>query len=509
MFFTQEKLDAVEWIDDNQSTIIGLSDRIWLYAEPALQEYRAAAAIVEVLRNAGFSVETGVAGLETSFVATYGHGHPVIGSFAEYEAVDGTSQMPVPYKQEVLPGLAGCYDMHHGLGAGAVGAALAVKHAMDAHGVTGTFKLFGTPAEKNAFGKNVMSSAGIFDGLDACVGWHPSDETGADWFLSSQIRSNNQTLHTFDGVSVYNAMPWGGNNALHALELTDMAVNLIKDSIIPISSYPIISSILNKDHADYAVSSVPGTARSTYISRAMTRREHEKIQQRIFDCADGAALAMGVKVNNEVLTGTWEPIPNLVLAQAAHRNIEVIGVPQFSETDTEFGRLVQKSIGVEPSDTPFGNMTLAPPATRPARNTMITTDISTMTYKCPFVLISTNYLGAWGMPDWSTAAFSLSNIAHQSFLTAAKIIATTVLDLFDNQALLEEAKAEFAERTKDVRWTSPIPEGRPVPRLEPLPTEHYEQVVEAFTKGPKWEGWEPELSGRMETVAQSVLTELA
>jgi aminobenzoyl-glutamate utilization protein B len=509
MSFTGEKHDAVRWIDDNQSVITELSDRIWLFAEPALQEYRAAAAIVELLRKEGFTVETGVAGLETSFVATYGSGYPVIGSFAEYEAVDGTSQMPVPYKQQVLPGLAGCYDMHHGLGAGAVGAAIAVKHAMESNQIPGTFKLFGTPAEKNAFGKNIMAAAGVFDGLDACVGWHPSDETGADWFLSSQIRCNNQTAHTFDGVSVYNAMPWGGNNALHALELTDVAVNFIKDSIIPASSYPIIASILNKSHADYAVSSIPGVAKSTYISRAMTRAEHEQIQQRIFDCANGAALAMGVKVTNEVLTGTWEPIPNVVLAQAAHKNIEVIGVPRFSETDIEFGKLIQKAIGAPQTDTPFGTMQLAPPGTRPVRNTMITTDISTLSYKCPFVLISTNYLGAWGMPDWSTASFSLSNIAHQSFLTAAKIISTTVLDLLRDGATLDAAKAEFEERMRDVRWYSPIPEGRPVPKLDPLPKEHYEAVIDAFHKGPKWEGWEPELSGRMATAAQNVLQQLS
>jgi aminobenzoyl-glutamate utilization protein B len=509
MSFSGEKHDAVRWIEENQSVITELSDRIWLFAEPALQEYRAAAAIVDLLRQEGFTVETGVAGLETSFVATYGTGYPVIGSFAEYEAVDGTSQMPVPYKQQVLPGLAGCYDMHHGLGAGAVGAAIAVKHAMAANQIPGTFKLFGTPAEKNAFGKNVMASAGVFDGLDACVGWHPSDETGADWFLSSQIRCNNQTAHTFDGVSVYNAMPWGGNNALHALELTDVAVNFIKDSIIPASSYPIIASILNKEYADYAVSSIPGVAKSTYISRAMTRAEHEKIQQRIFDCADGAALAMGVTVTNEVLTGTWEPIPNLVLAQAAHKNIEVIGVPRFSDTDVEFGKLIQKAIGAPQTDTPFGNMQLAPPGTRPVRNTMITTDISTFSYKCPLVLISTNYLGAWGMPDWSTASFSLSNIAHQSFLTAAKIISTTVVDLLRDSATLDAAKAEFEERTRDVRWYSPIPEGRPVPKRDPLPREHYESVIDAFHEGPKWEGWEPELSGRMEIAAQNVLRGLA
>jgi len=196
---------------------------------------------------------------------------------------------------------------------------------MEKNNISGTFKVFGTPAEKTSMGKNIMGREGLFENLDACISWHPSDETSADRFISIQIRCNNQTSHTFEGVSVYNAMPWGGYNALHALELMDIAVQFVKDCVVPVSSYPIISSILNKEYADYAVSSIPGVAKATYVSRALTRRENEMIQKRLFDCANGAALALGVTVKNEVLTGTWEPVPNHVLAHAAHKNIEVIG----------------------------------------------------------------------------------------------------------------------------------------------------------------------------------------
>lgn len=503
--FTGRKAEAVDFIDRHSSVITDISDELWLYAEPALQEYRASELLVRVLRDAGFRVETGTAGLETSFVATYGEGGPVLSTFAEYDAVNGTSQMPCASKTPVIPGLAGCYDMHNGLGAGAIGAALAVKDVMQRHKIKGTFKVFGTSAEKTAMGKNIMGMRGVFDGLDACVGWHPSDETSADWFLSTQIRCNNQTMHTFDGVSVYNAMPWGGHNALHAAELMDVAVNFIKDSIVPVSSYPIIAAILNKEYADYAISSIPGVSRATYVSRAMKRKEHELIQKRLFDCADAAALALGVKVKNEVLTGTWEPIPNLTLANAAHDNIEVIGLPPFTETDLEFGRMIQKAVGQPPSAMPFGIADLARPGTRPVRNIMATTDITTFCYMCPTVVISTNYLCGWGWPDWSTASFAATHIAHASLLTAAKIMATTLLDLFGDPRTLEKAKAEFAERSQGVTWKSPFPEDRPVPKLDRLPREHYEAVVDAFRRGPKWEGFEPELTQRIERIAARVL----
>jgi aminobenzoyl-glutamate utilization protein B len=505
--FTGEKKEAVEWIEENKTLITEMSDRIWLYAEPSFLEYRATKFITDELKKAGFKVELGVAGLDTAFVATYGEGSPVLCTYVECDAVPGISQMPVPYKLPVIPGLAGYYDMHHGIGAGTIGAALAVKHVMEKNNISGTFKVFGTPAEKTSMGKNIMGREGLFENLDACISWHPSDETSADRFISIQIRCNNQTSHTFEGVSVYNAMPWGGYNALHALELMDIAVQFVKDCVVPVSSYPIISSILNKEYADYAVSSIPGVAKATYVSRALTRRENEMIQKRLFDCANGAALALGVTVKNEVLTGTWEPVPNHVLAHAAHKNIEVIGPPKFSEKDFEYGHLVQKAIGLEPSDTPFGDMSIVPPGTRPVRNTMSSTDATTFCYKCPFVMVTTNYL-RWGWPDWSTASFSLTNIAHQSFLTAAKIIATTIMDLLRDPKTLIEAKEEFKERTKGIKWYSPIPEDRPVPKLKPFPKKYYRNVVEAFKKGPKWEGWEPELSERMEKISQKVLNEL-
>ena len=505
--FGIEKKHAIQWIDENKAQITEMSDRIWLYAEPSLLEYRSSNLLANKLKEAGFKVEHGVAGLGTAFVATYGEGKPVLCTIAEYEAVEDSSQMPVPYKCPVLPGLSGCYDMHHGLGAGAVGAALAIKFIMEKYNIQGTFKVFGTPAEKISVGKNIMGSKGVFETLDGCVSWHPSNETSADRYISAQIRCNNQTAHIFEGTSSYNAMPWGGSNALHALELMDIAVQFIKDTIIPISSYPTISSILDRECVNYAVSSIPGVAKATYVSRALTRKENEMIQQRLFDCANAAALALGVTVKNEVITGTWEPIPNHTLANIAHKNIEVIRPPRFTVKDLEYGRLIQKSIGLEPTDTPFGDMSIAPPGSRPIRNVMSTTDATTFCYKCPYVMITTNYLGAWGWPNWATISYSLTNIAHQSLLTAAKIIATTIIDLFKFPQVLRDAKEEFNKRTEGVKWYSPMPEDRILPKSDPLPKEHYLAIVEAFKKGPKWEGWEPDLSERIEKIGQKVLEE--
>lgn len=88
-------------------------------------------------------------------------------------------------------------------------------------------------------------------------------------------------------------------------------------------------------------------------------------------------------------------------------------------------------------------------------------------------------------------------------------MATTLIDLFKDPSILREANEEFNKRTKDIKWYSPFPEDRPAPKLEPLSKEHYKNVIEAFKGGPKWEGWEPELSGRMKKITQEVLDELS
>jgi aminobenzoyl-glutamate utilization protein B len=506
----QETAKAIQWIDENEKLLTEMSDRIWLYAEPPLQEYRASKLLAEELKKAGFSVQLGVAGLDTAFVATYGHGSPVLSTFAEYDAVEGCSQMPVPYKNPVIVGKGGTYDMHHGIGPGSIGAAIAIKHVMEKDNIPGTLKVFGTPAEKNVVGKNIMLREGLFEGLDACIVWHPSIETSADWYQSIQIRCNNYTTHTFEGVSTHTGTPWVGRNALQALELMNIAFQFQKDAIVPISQFPIVASIIEKEFADYGISSVPGIAKATYVSRALTRKDHELIQKKLFDCADAAALAFGVKVKNEATNGTWEGLPNRVLANAVHKNIGRIGPPKFTEKDIEFGRLIQKEIGFEPSDMPFGIMEVPPPpGTRPPFQSMLSNDCTVLCYICPFVRVGVNYLGRFGQPDWSTAALSITNVAHQALLTGAKIVAISLLDLFRDPNLLREAQEEFRDRTKAITFYNPMPEDRPVPKREPLPEEHYRALGEAFKKGSKWEGYEPELSERMEKVVQKVLEELS
>src|SRR5260370_30450544 len=89
------KETALSWIEHGRAHIVELSDTIWGYAEPALREYKSARLHCTYLRDHGFEVQEGVAGMPTAFLATYVAGTPGIGFYPEYEAAPRNSPQPV------------------------------------------------------------------------------------------------------------------------------------------------------------------------------------------------------------------------------------------------------------------------------------------------------------------------------------------------------------------------------------------------------------------------------
>ena len=153
------------WIEDHSQELIKISDDIWSYAELGLHENKSAKDQVDYLIRNGFEVETGVGGMPTAFVASWGSGKPVIGFLGEYDALPGVSQKVSPVKEEVTPGGCGHGCGHNLLGVAAMGAAIALKEELSLRGLPGTVKYFGCPAEENFSGKAFMARDGVFDDL--------------------------------------------------------------------------------------------------------------------------------------------------------------------------------------------------------------------------------------------------------------------------------------------------------------------------------------------------------
>src|SRR5688500_14974456 len=155
------KSTALSWLDSNASTLSKVNRNIWGWAETGLEEVKSSKELQDLLSANGFTVEAGVAGMPTAFVATYGSGQPVIGILAEYDALPGLSQDASPERTARAGVTAGHGCGHSVFGTGSTGAAIAVKQAMAAGAISGTINLFGTPAEETGICKIYMLREGV------------------------------------------------------------------------------------------------------------------------------------------------------------------------------------------------------------------------------------------------------------------------------------------------------------------------------------------------------------
>lgn len=463
------KRDARKWIDDNEERLIRIARRIWEYAEIALEEYKSSRLLADELEGEGFTVQRGVAGMPTAFVATYGSGRPVIGITGEYDALPGLSQEAVPQRKPVKEGAPGHGCGHNLLGTAAAGAAMATKHIIERHGLSGTVKFFGCPAEEIAVGKVFMVREGLFDDVDAVLSWHP-------WFVNTTWMASMLALNSvkfrFHGVAAHAAAaPEAGRSALDAVELMDVGVNYLREHIPQEARiHYVITS------GGEAPNIVPDFAEVWYFVRAPKRSEVEAIYNRVLNIAKGAALMTGTEEETEFITGCWEVIPNKVLSDILYKNLEEVGPPKFSDEERQFAKKIadtfpkgQKEKMIEsysiPKPEKAVKLDLADYVAPPADEGKVlpgSTDVGDVSAKVPTAqcLASTFVLGT-ALHSWQAVATAGTSIGHKGMLTASKALALTAIDLFIKPEELRRAREEFKQR--GIIYRSPVPKEVKVP----------------------------------------------
>lgn len=450
-----EKQSVIEQVDALQGEIGELSAELWNFSEIALLESQSAELLADTLEQEGFKVERGVADMPTAFVASWGSGKPVIGILAEYDALPNIGNDPVPHKQERSdhnPHGHGCG--HNLFGAGSVAAAIALKRSMDQFGITGTVKLFGSPAEETLVGKVYMANAGVFDGIDITIDWHPSYNTAV---TNEQGLAMNNFQVEFYGKAAHGAFdPWNGRSAMDAVEVMNNAVNMMREHIEPTARIHYVVP-----NGGEAPNVVPAYARVWYYVRDSNREKVIKNYAWILQIAEAAAMATQTTHKVTLITGVHELLLNRPLQEAAQANLEYIGAPQFSEEDHEFARELQSSLGIEPLGYPTKVDPLADEMQPPTGGS---TDVAEVTMLAPGVSI---YVATAGLNlpwhSWATASSHGRPNASRGAVVAAKAIAMTAMDFIQDENLRLRAKAEFDEKMKDKPYVSPVPlEQKPI-----------------------------------------------
>jgi len=448
------KKSVLDWITDHERRLIEINDTVWGYTELGLEEVKSSKLLADELEKHHFQVERGVADLPTAFVATYGSGNPVIGIVAEYDALPGLSQKAVSYKDPIVEGGPGHGDAHHAFGTASIGAALAIKDAMEKHKLSGTLKLFGTPAEEILVGKVFMARAGIFNGVDATLAWHPSTENSVDF---GSCLALNSAKFTFFGQSAHSAAdPERGRSALDAVEIMDVAVNFLREHVIDKARIHYVIT-----DGGLAPNVVPDRAQVWYYVRAPKRTDVEEIYERIVNAAKGAALATGTTVEVNFITGGYEVLPNEALTQLQFKNLELVGPPKFSDEDKAFAKKLQESVNAQ-SDVIISE------TISPIRGNFIgpySTDLGDLSWLSPLTGLSVATRPK-GVPNhsWQVTATGTTGIVHKPMIVAAKVIACTAIDLLTQPEELKKVREEFEARTKGFTYKCAVPSEQGPPK---------------------------------------------
>ncbi len=437
-----------------RATLIELSDALWRYAETSLREQRSSAELIGYLSARGFEIERGVAGMPTAFVASYGSGRPVVGILGEFDALPGISNKAEPKEAPLVEGSPGHGCGHNLFGAASAGAAVAAKTVLDRNQLPGTIRFFGCPAEETVIGKVYMARDGVFDDLDVCLDWHPSDETGVD--LSSTRAMNNFVVEFFGKTAHGASDPWNGRSALDAVELMNHAVNMLREHVEPTTRIHYVIS-----DGGGAPNVVPGYARVWYYVRDMKRDGVEPTYQRVLDCAKGAAIATGTRHEVTLTTGVHSYLLNRALSEVLDRNLREVGAPEWTDQEVAFAKAIQRETG-KPEVGMFAGIADLPEQELPAKGG--STDVAEVSRIVPTAKLrvaSAPVDAPWHA--WPVVACAGMSIGHKAMLTAAEVLGASAVELFLSPEAVAAAQKEIAEKTEGQTYESPIPAGQRPP----------------------------------------------
>lgn len=432
---SRAKLDA--YVDQQAPTITSNALAIWKLAEPGFRETQSSGLLQARLRKAGFTIEAGVAGMPTAFVAHYRTGPgPVVAIMAEFDALPGISQQADKTSPAPLPGVgAGHACGHNLLGAGAIGGAIAVRQWMQATGFKGEIRVYGAPAEEGGDGKAYLVRQGLFKDVDAVLHWHPGDRNSV---LNQPTQGNIKTDFTFHGVSSHAAAaPEQGRSALEAVEMMDVGVAFLRQHM-PDGSR--IHSIITNGGG--APNVVPNYAQSTYYVRNIDLNVVRSLQDRVQKAARGAAMATETTAEIEIRGGVYPLLINRTLNPVAYRNLGfAVKDLRWSVGDIAQAAAIQTSLGVKKPGTEVEKLEPLEPAGIAKGGS---TDVGDISYVVPTVGFT---IAAWplGTPahSWASAAASGSDIGTKAAVVASKALAATAVDLMLNPDVIAAAKSEL------------------------------------------------------------------
>lgn len=449
----QLKSQAISDIESTFEANKKIALQIWANAELGYKEVKSSALLQKTLKDNGFSLETGVAGMPTAFIATYGSGSPVIAVLAEYDALPGLSQQAVPEKKSVEGISSGHGCGHHLFGTASVAAGVEIKKLIASGNIKGTIKVFGCPAEEGGSGKVFLSRDGLFNGVDIAIHWHPSDQNKVS--TTSSLANKSAKFRFYGNASHAAASPDKGRSALDAVESMNYMVNMMREHVPQETRIHYVITNGGK-----APNVVPDFAEVYYYVRHPKREMVTSIFDRIAKAAQGAALGTETKMDYEIIGGTHDLLINTTLAEVMQTNLEKVGGVQYTPTEIEFAHKIQGSFGYK-----FPNIDTASqikPYKYTAESGGGSTDVGDVSYTIPTVGVRTaTFVPGTSSHSWQAVASGGTDIGIKGLMVAAKTITLTAIDLFNDINLINKAKEEFKNSIGDYQYKALLGDIKP------------------------------------------------
>lgn len=478
-----------------------LVDQLFSYGELGFQETETSKTLVAVLRKNGFTVEEGVAGMPTAWVASWGSGKPVIMLGSDIDGIPRASQRPgVACHSPLVAGAPGHGEGHNSGQVVNITAALAVKKLMEREHLSGTIKLWPGVAEELLAGKPFLVRAGVFRDADAVIFSHVGDNFGTSWG-EAYGTGLVSVLYSFRGRAAHAAgAPWAGRSALDAAELMDIGWNFRREHLrLSQRSHSVI-----RDGGDQP-NVVPSFATTWYYFRELDYAHIKSLWAVGDTIATAAALMTGTTLLPSRIVGSaWPRYFDRPLAEAVQVNIDKVGLPQWSEADQRLARAVQHEVQADTTGLAVRLDSLQGPAVDNQGGP--SDDIGDVAWNVPTAIL---YYPA-NIPNlpghhWADAIAMATPIAHKGTTAGAKVMAMTVLDLLLRPALVDSAMTWFHDvQTHDVKYQTLIrPEDQPATEFNQATMAKFRDQMRKFYYDPsKYPSYLAQLGIRYPTLRQ-------
>ena len=454
------KSQATEDVDAMATFTQQMVDQIFSFGELGFQEVETNRYLVDVLRKNGFTVQEGIAGIPTAFMATWGSGKPVIALGSDIDGIPQSSQKPgVAYHSPLIEGAPGHGEGHNSGQAVNITAALAVKKVMEREKLPGTLRIWPGTAEELLGTKAYFVREGFFKDVDVALFTHVGNDLTVSWG-DREGTGLVSVEYTFRGQTAHSAgAPWRGRSALDAVELMNIGWNYRREHLpLEHRSHYVVTNGGDQPNV------VPRMASVWYYFRQTTYPRIKELWELGDTMARGAAMMTSTELlPTRVLGAAWPQHFNKPVAEATWTNIKKVGLPQWSEADQTLAKALQKELGSreEGLNTKIGEQLSGPVTDSRGGGS---DDIGDISWNVPTVTLRypSNIPGLPGH-NWANAIAMATPIAHKGATTGAKVQALTIVDLLTKPALVEQAWDYFRNvQTKSMKYEPLIrPQDKP------------------------------------------------